>query len=71
MEIPWETLEPLTLRAVIEEFVSRDGTDYGHQEASLDSKVEDVYRLLRQNKVRVVFDVDTESCDIREVKNEQ
>ena len=67
MDIPWQTLRPETLRAVIEEFISRDGTDYGLREASFDSKVETVYRLLRDKKARVVFDTDTQSCDIREI----
>lgn len=67
MNIPWQELKPETLRAVIEEFVSRDGTDYGQNEASLESKVETVHQLLRSGKVVVVFDLETESCDIREV----
>ena len=67
MNIPWRALRPETLRAVIEEFVSRDGTDYGQEEISSDSKVEEIYRLLKSKKVEVVFDVEMESCDIREV----
>ena len=66
MNIPWRELRPATLRAVIEEFVSRDGTDYGHEETSLEAKVEEVYRLLGNGKVGVVFDAESESCDIRE-----
>ena len=67
MDIPWQSLQTETLRSLIEEFVSRDGTDYGLREASLESKVEDVHRLLRDQKAHVVFDVDTQSCDIRQV----
>ena len=69
MDIPWQTLRPETLRAVIEEFISRGGTDYGLREASFDSKVAEVYRLLRGKKARVVFDLETESCDIREASS--
>ena len=69
MDIPWEQLEPETLRALISEFVSRDGTDYGVREASHETKVEQVYRLLKQKQVKIVFDPDTESCDIREVRD--
>ena len=65
MNIPWQEIQPETLRAVIEEFVSRDGTDYGLKEVSFDSKVEEVHRLLKCGKARVVFDAETESCDIR------
>lgn len=66
MNIPWQELKPETLRALIEEFVSREGTDYGHQEASFETKVGHVERLLKDGKARVVFDPETESCDIRE-----
>ncbi len=67
MDVPWENLQPETLRALIEEFVTRDGTDYGVNEVPFASKVEDVYYLLREKKAKIVFDADTESCDIREV----
>jgi len=66
MNIPWRELRPETLRAVIEEFVSRNGTDYGHEEIAFDSKIEEVYRLLQNGQVGVVFDTETETCDIRE-----
>jgi uncharacterized protein len=66
MEISWEKLKPDTLRALVDEFVSRDGTDYGLKEANHETKMEQVLRLLRENKVKIVFDPETESCDIRE-----
>jgi uncharacterized protein YheU (UPF0270 family) len=40
--VPYTSLQPATLRAVIDEFVTRDTTDYGDRERSLDEKVEDV-----------------------------
>lgn len=67
MHIRWQDLKPETLQAVIEEFVSRDGTDYGAREVPFDSKVEQIYRLLESGKVGVVFDVETQTCDLREV----
>jgi uncharacterized protein len=67
VKIPWQELKPETLRALIEEFVSRDGTDYGQREASFEAKIETVHRLLREGRATVVFDAETESCDIREV----
>ena len=67
MDIPWQQLEPETLRALVDEFVSRDGTDYGIREASHDTKIEQVLRLLKTGRVKVVFDAETESCDLREV----
>jgi uncharacterized protein YheU (UPF0270 family) len=66
MIIPWQSLEPETLQALIEEFVSRSGTDYGATEASLESKVRAVRRLLEMKKAHIVFDAESGSCDIRE-----
>jgi uncharacterized protein YheU (UPF0270 family) len=66
MDIPWQKLLPTTLNALIEEFVTRQGTDYGEQEMAQEFKVKQVHRLLLQGKVRVVFDPETESCDLRE-----
>jgi uncharacterized protein YheU (UPF0270 family) len=67
VDVPWQSLKPETLRAVAEEFVSREGTDYGGHEVSFDAKVEQVLRALREGRAKVVFDAETESCDIREV----
>jgi uncharacterized protein YheU (UPF0270 family) len=64
MEIPHRSLKPETLRSVIEEFVLREGTDYGLSVYSLDQKVEQVYRQLERGDVVVVFDPEAETCDI-------
>lgn len=64
MEIPYQQLSADALRALIEEYVSRDGTDYGEQEVSLERKVIQVEDLLRKGTVAIVFDTHTESCDI-------
>lgn len=59
-----DDLAPDTLRAVIESFVLREGTDYGLQETSLDDKVEQVLTQLRRGKAHIVFDPATESVTI-------
>ncbi len=63
MEISWEQLQPATLQAVIEEYVSRDGTDYGEQEIDHVVKTAQVHQLLRENKIRLVFDLELGSCN--------
>lgn len=68
MDIPWQSLKPETLRAVIEEFITREGTDYGANEASHETKVQQVRKLLQSGKAKLVFDEESESCDIREVE---
>lgn len=63
MIIPHTSVQPATLRAVIEEFVSREGTDYGF-ESSFESKVASVMRQLERGTACLVFDTTSETCDI-------
>jgi uncharacterized protein YheU (UPF0270 family) len=62
--IPYDSLQPDTLRAVVEEFITRNGTDYGERERTLDSKVADVMHQLRRGEVTVVFDPRTATVNI-------
>lgn len=59
-----DDLAPDTLRAVIESFVLREGTDYGPQETSLDGKVAQVLAQVRRGDAHIVFDPGTESVSI-------
>ena len=45
MDIPWQQLQPETLHSLIEEFITRDGTDYGEKEAEHESKIKQIYHL--------------------------
>jgi uncharacterized protein YheU (UPF0270 family) len=67
VEVPHTELEPDTLRRVVEEFVTRSGTDYGLRERTLDEKVADVMRQLERGEARIVFDAGTGSVDIAPV----
>jgi len=64
IEIPMQELPPQTLRAVIEHFVLREGTDYGAQEATFERKVADVLRQLERGEARILFDPASESVTI-------
>lgn len=64
MIIPYQELEPDTLTALIEEFVSRDGTDYGEYEFSLSDKVAQVKSLLQSGQVVILFSESTGLCNI-------
>lgn len=59
-----DDLAPETLRAVIEAFVLREGTDYGFEETSLDTKVGQVLAQLQRGDAHVVFDPASESVTI-------
>jgi uncharacterized protein len=64
VEVPHTALDQGLLRAVIESFVLREGTDYGERELSLDDKVGRVVRLLERGDARIIFDPRTESVDV-------
>ena len=62
--IPAEQLSPDALLGLIEEFITREGTDYGELEWSLDQKVEQVRAQLRRGEAVIVFDIAAESCTL-------
>lgn len=64
MIIPFEQLSADALQGLIEDFVTRDGTDYGEYEVSLSVRVEQVQRQLKQGSVVIVFDPATESVTL-------
>lgn len=63
MKVPHTRLSPEALRGVIEEYVSREGTDYG-VEHSLEVKVAQVRRQLERGESHIIFDPATETVDI-------
>jgi len=64
IEIPTSELPPETLRAVIESFIMREGTDYGDADYSLDNKVDQVKRQLDKGEVLLMWDEIAESCNL-------
>jgi uncharacterized protein YheU (UPF0270 family) len=64
MLIPHRQLSPEALRGVIEEFVTREGTDYGGIHIPLEDKIKQVRRQLDKGEAVVVFDEETEQCNI-------
>jgi uncharacterized protein len=64
IEVPYDSLNPETLRAVVEEFITRAGTDYGDHERTLDSKIADVMRQLQRGEAMVVFDARPDTVNI-------
>jgi uncharacterized protein YheU (UPF0270 family) len=64
MDIPWKQIQPDTLRRLIESFVTREGTDYGQKDYSLDEKVEQVLGQIKRGEAKITYDSDTESCNI-------
>lgn len=64
IEIPYKELPPDTLERLIEEFITREGTDYGELEYSLEAKTAQIIEQLKQKKVIITYDQETETCNI-------
>ena len=64
VKIPHVQLSSEALQGVIEEFVTRDGTDYGEIEVSLETKISQVLEQIKSGKAVIVFDQKTETCTI-------
>ena len=62
--IPVNKLSAKALRGVIEEFISRAGTDYGAIEASMETKFRQVKDKLENGSAVLVFDDETETTNI-------
>lgn len=64
VELDPDQLSPGALRGLVEEYVTREGTDYGEGHWSLEDKVAQVFRQLSSGEARIVFDLTTESASI-------
>ncbi len=64
INIPWQALSPEALAGVIDEYISREGTDYGQRDYSLAQKRDQVMAQLRQGLVVINFDPDTGSTNL-------
>ena len=64
MIIPPDTLQPETLRALIKEFILREGTNYGLKEYTLEEKVAQIQKQLNRKEVFIVFDSEEETFNI-------
>ncbi len=60
MRVPHKQLSPIALRAVVEEFVTRDGTDH----SSVERRLEEVLNQLELGSVVLHFDMKTKTCNI-------
>lgn len=64
MVVPHDRLQPETLSAVIEDFVTRDGAIQGHRDSSLGEKIKAVQSRLQSGTAVIVFDDAEETFSI-------
>lgn len=64
IEVPQGSLSEQALAGLVDEFVTREGTDYGEREHTLDDKRRGVMRQLARGEVSIVFDFESESTTL-------
>jgi uncharacterized protein YheU (UPF0270 family) len=62
--IPPDQLRLETLRALIEEFVTREGAVHGHMDVSVESQITTLLRQIRAGDAAIVYDEENESCGV-------
>ena len=63
MLIPFEQIDTDTLTRLIEDFVTRDGTDNG-DETPLNTRIERVRKALDKKQAVILFDVESQQCQL-------
>jgi uncharacterized protein YheU (UPF0270 family) len=64
VKIPYDQLSQEALIGLIEEFVTRNGTDYGESEIPLETKISQVLMQLKSKDAFIVFDHHSETATI-------
>ncbi len=64
MIIPHSGLSPETLQGILEEFVTREGTDYGATEQALEQKVAGLKGQVQNGQVLILFDETSETVNL-------
>ena len=62
--VPWQSLSDEALRGVLEEYITRDGTDYGATELTLETRLQRAQHQLQNGEVLLAFDTAEQSCHI-------
>lgn len=67
--VPFEKLSEEALVGLIDEFILREGTDYGRNEYTLEDKHQHVRKQILSGKAVVVFDLNEQSASL--IRREQ
>ena len=64
VEVPHSDLSADALRSVINDIVTRDGTDYGEVERTREQKAAALLRQLERGEATLAFDPETETLSV-------
>ena len=62
--IPFSELSEDALQTLIEDFVTRDGTDYGWDEMTTQQKAEHLLALLKKGELLISYNEESQSCGL-------
>ena len=62
--VPLERLSAEALEGVIDDYIVREGTDYGHRDIALDEKRRTIRRQLETGHAHIVFDPTTQTTSL-------
>lgn len=62
--IPHDSLEAETLNNILQDIVSRDGTDYGNYDLSSEQKCQQALKMLQQKQAFLIFDTESETIKL-------
>lgn len=64
IDVPYDQINPETLRNMVAEFVTREWSELGDSGYTLEEKIEQVLRQLKEKKAKVVFDFTSQTANI-------
>ena len=64
VKVSYDQLSSEALEEIITQFVSRDGSDSGNVDAAFEKKVESVKSQLKSGNALILYDPETQSCNI-------
>ncbi len=64
VDVPLDRINPETLRKMVEEFVTREWSDLSDADCTFEDKIGQVVQQLKDNKIKVVFDLTSETCNM-------
>ena len=69
VDVPLDRINPETLRKLVEEFVTREWSDLSDAGCTFEDKIEQVIQQLKDNRIKVVFDLTSETCNLVPTEN--
>ena len=62
--VPFQRLKIDVLQALLEDYATRDGTDYGERELTTQEKVDRLQCQLGAGDLQILYDADSEQWDL-------